>query len=284
MASNNNKASEYEAYKASKNVFDQAEEAYQLAQQALDKATRERSEKEVILRDAKHDMDKAYQIWRGEETTSTSVPQNDNNRSQEESSRNKRKQGEGVYVSMEEQQQQHRRQSHPPPRERGYSSNNNNNNDSNRMPYQDPRRRGGASAPYNDDTGDRSRNSNLTSAPAAAAVSTSTLSNNKNEPDPSIFIPFVHTNISEHRIKEIIESKGWGIVDRVDLKALPPRMGKPPINRAYIHFVTWLPQAERQRQEYLTLTPGGNVPLVYDDPWFWKTMPNKPPAARGRTF
>ena len=252
----------HDDYKASKDAFDRAEEEYKQTQRAFEEAYTARKRAEGALEDAKRDMDEAYRHW----TTTTGVDKpiddDDGRRRRHSNHDDHRSTSRSMDRSMEEESSSSRKRKQD---EGGYEPPLAEQRDQQR----DRRQR--HSSPYEDATTRRASNS-------------SSSGNNKNETDPSIFIPFVHTNISEQRIKDAIERQGWGIVERVDLVALPPRPGKPPINRAYVHFVTWFPEAERQRQEYLNLPPGGHVPLVYEEPWFWKTMPNKPPAARGRQF
>ena len=89
---------------------------------------------------------------------------------------------------------------------------------------------------------------------------------------PSIYIDFVHANITRERIKSVFEQmKGWGVVARVDLAPKPYRADRPRVNTAVVHFAAWGPHAEAQAVRQRYLDPREVVRVEYDAPWYWKT-------------
>jgi hypothetical protein len=241
------KARLYDAYQDSKEDFDKAEMDFQAANEAYETARQVRSQKQIALQASKEHMDDAYDQWtRGANRGEPHLQERPVARHIKGNDTNKTCGGEMISPRNKRKHEES---------------------------YEDEKQQQRRSSYDDRDHRQETERSASPRGYGAPAVDV------RQETNPSIFIPFVHTNITEQRIKDAIERQGWGIVSHVDLVALTPRPGKPPINRAYIHL-NWNVQAEDQRQEYLRLKPGGHVPLVYDEPWFWKTMPNKPPAAQ----
>lgn len=112
-------------------------------------------------------------------------------------------------------------------------------------------------------------------------MSTSNMNNNCN-PDTgvSVCIPYVHNFIRQiqttmkngkplpmHRaIKNVMISCNWGFVDRVDVI----HCGKH--KRAFVHFAPgrWNMRSDEARRVLEALNSGGEIQVVYAEPWFWK--------------
>lgn len=83
----------------------------------------------------------------------------------------------------------------------------------------------------------------------------------------SLCIPRVFPNITAERITGVIESTGFGKVERVDLVKKTNEKGQN-FQRAFIHLVSWdnTTDAVYHRNE---IESGRMVKIVYDQPWFW---------------
>ena len=88
---------------------------------------------------------------------------------------------------------------------------------------------------------------------------------------PSLFIPRIFTNISEVRIRKILEELNLGDIGRIDLVSRTNEKGET-FNRAYIHFKSWNVEQGKVRERLLG---GHEIKIVYDDPWFWKVSAYK---------
>lgn len=53
---------------------------------------------------------------------------------------------------------------------------------------------------------------------------------------PSICLPFVHKSVGWKHIKEVVQSAGLGLVDRVDVAS---KKGPKPFNIVFVHFKSW---------------------------------------------
>lgn len=84
----------------------------------------------------------------------------------------------------------------------------------------------------------------------------------------SICIPRVFANIRWKRVKSVFEQLGLGEIDRVDLVSRTNDEGDN-FQRCFVHFKSWADtqNAQAVREE---LEKGGNIKVIYDDPWFWK--------------
>ena len=122
---------------------------------------------------------------------------------------------------------------------------------------------------------------NMNSNSNSSSSSSDNSSNNCNpETGVSICIPYVHNFIRQiqttqkngkplpmHRaIKNVIINCNWGYVQRVDVV----HCGKH--KRAFIHFAPgkWNMRSDEARQVLEALRAGGEVQVVYAEPWFWK--------------
>lgn len=83
----------------------------------------------------------------------------------------------------------------------------------------------------------------------------------------SLCIPRLFPNITVERITGVIESTGFGKVERVDLIQKTNEKGDK-FQRAFIHLESWdnTSEAVYHRNE---IESGRMVKIVYDQPWFW---------------
>ena len=85
----------------------------------------------------------------------------------------------------------------------------------------------------------------------------------------SLCIPRVFSNITWKQVKEVFEELlGKGCVERVDLIQKTGESGEQ-FGRVFVHLRYW-PRTERATSFRKQLIEGGQVKIVYDDPWYWK--------------
>jgi hypothetical protein len=98
---------------------------------------------------------------------------------------------------------------------------------------------------------------------------------------PSFYIPRVFKNIGEERVIGVFESLGFGRVDHVDFVRRRGEKGDE-YNSVYVHFATMTDSTMVRR--FLDKLQNGDVQnpprIVYDDPWYWIVLENKPQQAR----
>jgi len=96
---------------------------------------------------------------------------------------------------------------------------------------------------------------------------------------PSFYIPRVFKNITQDRVSGVFENLGFGRVDRVDF--VPRRTGNgDEYNAVYVHFAS-MTDSTMVRRFLDRLHDAENPPrVVYDDPWYWIVLENKPKQAR----
>lgn len=86
---------------------------------------------------------------------------------------------------------------------------------------------------------------------------------------PSICIPRAFANITEDRIASVFaELKFGGPIRSIDKVARVNAEGKK-FNTFFIHFERWY-QDEQNQVVRDRMLAGGEVKIIYDDPWFWK--------------
>lgn len=86
---------------------------------------------------------------------------------------------------------------------------------------------------------------------------------------PSICIPRAFANITEERITSVFtELKFGGPIRKIDKVAKTNAEGKK-FNTFFIHFERWY-QDEQNQVVRDRMLAGGEVKIIYDDPWFWK--------------
>lgn len=101
--------------------------------------------------------------------------------------------------------------------------------------------------------------------------------------EPSLCIPRVFPNITWEQVKETIHEVGLGEVERVDMVNKENDRGDK-FKRVFVHFKRWNTDTDAQRVRDKLLW-GGQVKIVYDDPWFWKVMKSnvpKPDFTKGK--
>ena len=93
------------------------------------------------------------------------------------------------------------------------------------------------------------------------------------ESQPSLCIPRVYHNITYERIYRAFDEICLGDIARIDIKERQSNTGEK-FNRVYIHFKKWYwnDNAVRSRTKLLE---GGEIKIVYDNPWFWKVSASK---------
>ena len=90
----------------------------------------------------------------------------------------------------------------------------------------------------------------------------------------SLFIPHIFANISEERIRSVIENAAkYGEVEQIDMVAKKSADGKS-YNSAYIHFKSW--NQDERTQKFLAhlKDTSKQTHIVYDKPWFWIVLEN----------
>ena len=91
-------------------------------------------------------------------------------------------------------------------------------------------------------------------------------------PNPSICIPRVFTNIGEERVYNVFQHLRLGKIQRIDIIERKNERGEP-YKRVFIHFDYWYNTPEA-RAACNKLLDGKELKIVYDDPWFWKASIN----------
>jgi len=89
---------------------------------------------------------------------------------------------------------------------------------------------------------------------------------------PSLCIPRVFMNITEERIRHVLDQVGLGSIDHVDILVRKSEKGDE-YKRVFIHFTEWYWNKDAQAAR-TKLISGKEIKLVYDEPWFWKVSAN----------
>ena len=90
----------------------------------------------------------------------------------------------------------------------------------------------------------------------------------------SIFIPHIFANISEERIKSVIENAAkYGEVEQIDLVPKKSADGKA-YNSAYIHMKNWNQDEKTQKFLAHLKDTSKQTHIIYDKPWFWIVLEN----------
>jgi len=90
----------------------------------------------------------------------------------------------------------------------------------------------------------------------------------------SLFVPHIFANISEERIRSVIENAAkYGQVDQIDLIPKKSADGKA-YNSAYIHMKSW--NEDEKTQKFLAHLKDATkqTHIIYDKPWFWIVLEN----------
>lgn len=90
----------------------------------------------------------------------------------------------------------------------------------------------------------------------------------------SICIPRVFANIRWKRVKAVFDQLQLGEIDRIDMVQ---RTGDDGANfqRCFIHFKTWADTENARAVRSQLDADGGEIKIVYDDPWFWKCFKSR---------
>jgi hypothetical protein len=95
---------------------------------------------------------------------------------------------------------------------------------------------------------------------------------------PSLCIPRVFSNITEQRIRKVINDLNMGDIERIDMVSKKTEKGEK-YNRVFIHFRKWANDGNaaiaRER-----LVNSKEIKIVYDEPWFWKVSAYRKDAAK----
>ncbi len=99
--------------------------------------------------------------------------------------------------------------------------------------------------------------------------------------EPSLCIPFVHANVTRKRIWDILKHLNLGTIERIDIVAGKTSQTRKENNKVFIHFISWSnnPNAVQTRDRVLN---GGQVKVVYDDPWYWMISASRVPRPENR--
>jgi hypothetical protein len=90
----------------------------------------------------------------------------------------------------------------------------------------------------------------------------------------SLFIPHIFANISEERIRSVIENAAkYGEVEQIDMVPKKSADGKA-YNSAYIHFKSWNQDEKTQKFLAHLKDTSKQTHIVYDKPWFWIVLEN----------
>jgi hypothetical protein len=98
--------------------------------------------------------------------------------------------------------------------------------------------------------------------------------------EPSICIPRVFKNITQERVKAILDRLDLGDIERIDMVQRTNEKGEE-FQRVFIHFKEWFSECAnggenaRAIEVRQRLLKGIEVKVVYDDPWFWKLSASK---------
>ena len=97
---------------------------------------------------------------------------------------------------------------------------------------------------------------------------------------PSLCIPRVFSNITEVRIRKVINDLDMGDIERIDMVSKTTEKGEK-FNRVFIHFRKWANDGNaaiaRER-----LVNGKEIKIVYDEPWFWKVSAYRKDTSKNR--
>jgi hypothetical protein len=87
---------------------------------------------------------------------------------------------------------------------------------------------------------------------------------------PSICIPHVFPNITEKRIRRIINDLNMGEIRNIEMIPKVNKKGEK-YNQLVIHFHKWtVTDPQDPNNVLLQLLQGKEIKIVYDTPWFWR--------------
>lgn len=90
----------------------------------------------------------------------------------------------------------------------------------------------------------------------------------------SICIPRVFANITWKRVKAVFDQLDLGEIDRIDMVDRTTDDGGS-FKRVFIHFKSWSDSENANAVRAQLDADGGEIKIVYDDPWFWKCFKSR---------
>ena len=97
---------------------------------------------------------------------------------------------------------------------------------------------------------------------------------------PSLCIPRVFSNITEARIRKVINDLSMGDIERIDMVSKTTDKGEK-FNRVFIHFRKWADDGNAAIAR-VRLVNGKEIKIVYDEPWFWKVSAYRKDTSKNR--
>jgi hypothetical protein len=88
---------------------------------------------------------------------------------------------------------------------------------------------------------------------------------------PSLCIPRVFNNIDRERVFKCFRDLNLGHIDRIDM--VRSRNPDDKFQRVFVHLF-WN-NTEDSRAARMRLLQGGEIKIIYDEPWFWKVSVNR---------
>jgi hypothetical protein len=85
---------------------------------------------------------------------------------------------------------------------------------------------------------------------------------------PSICIPWMFSTISLGQIQAVFEDLNFGDIEKIDIIKKEDRNGRN-YQTVFVHLAWAVDNSHVSRVRDILLA-GDEVPIVYDDPWFWK--------------
>jgi hypothetical protein len=97
---------------------------------------------------------------------------------------------------------------------------------------------------------------------------------NSQSQELSICIPRIFANITEERIRDVIDGMKLGLISRIDVIQPYSAASKENYKRAFVHFTMWYLTDEAQDARGKLLR-GEELKVSYDGKWFWKLSANR---------
>jgi hypothetical protein len=101
---------------------------------------------------------------------------------------------------------------------------------------------------------------------------------NMSECEPSLCIPRVFANITEDRIRGVLDTLDLGDIRRIDIIERKNEKGEM-FKRVFVHFNRWFRNDDAQTARN-RLLEGKDIKIVYDNPWFWKVSALRKPIQK----
>tara|TARA_Y100000768_G_C23653422_1_gene529710 strand:- start:8 stop:667 length:660 start_codon:yes stop_codon:yes gene_type:complete len=96
-----------------------------------------------------------------------------------------------------------------------------------------------------------------------------------NDSEPSLCIPRVFPNITDERVRTVLNELNFGTINRIDMVPRETMNGEF-YQRVFVHFKEW-DKSEATSHVRQKMVNGEEIKVVYDDPWYWKVS-----ASRGK--